>query len=404
MRTVVMSLALIVAFAATLLFPPLSVADDGALTSQLEDIRAKYELPSLAAAVTKGGRIVAKGVTGKRMLGGEVATKIDDRFHLGSDTKAMTATIAAMMVEDGKLSWTSTIGDVLGPDMPGLTTAFSKITLEQLLSHSSGIPTDDEELIELYFSAKGYDYSIQGYRRHIIAAWGSKHSPKVPEGSPFQYANFGYVIAGAMIEKVSGEAWESLITTRIFELLGLTTAGLGPQATFGRYDAAIGHKIDDDGKIIPMPWGPAADVPAVIGPAGTAHMSISDFAIWADWNAGGGRRGPALVKPESVERLHRAVVTTPEIKNPKPGTPKTGQYALGWGLAKMDWTSRPVLTHNGSNSLNLATILVDPADDLGIVVTTNFPGEKADAAVLEMAEWLYRRYGPNDQTAAPVVR
>ncbi|MCV0371320.1 serine hydrolase domain-containing protein [Filomicrobium sp.] len=398
MRAVVTSLALIVAFAATFLFPLSSFADDGALTSQLENLRAKYTLPSLAAAVTKGGRIVAKGVTGKRMLGGDTETKIDDRFHLGSDTKAMTATIAAMMVEDGKLSWTSTIGDVLGADMPGLTPAFSKITLEQLLSHSSGIPTDDEEMIKLYFSDKSYDYSLHDYRRRIIAEWGSKNAPKIPEGSPFQYANFGYVIAGAMIEEVSGEAWESLITTRIFEPLGLTTAGLGPQATFGRYDAAIGHRIDDDGKIIPMPWGPAADVPAVMGPAGNAHMSISDFAIWADWNAGVGRRGPALVKPETVERLHTAIVTTPEIKNPKPGTPKTGQYALGWGLAKMDWTSRPVLTHNGSNSLNLATILVDSDHDIGIVVTTNFPGEKADAAVREMVEWLYRRYGPNGQT------
>lgn len=391
---------LFVALAATLLFPRPCSADDALIGSQLETVRAKYELPSLAAAVTKGGKIIAKGVTGTRVLGGDVKTTIDDRFHLGSDTKAMTATLAAMMIEEGKLSWTSTIGDVLGPGMPGLNAAFSAITLEQLLSHSSGIPSDDEAMMDLYMSAEGYDYSLKDYRRRIIAEWGRKHEPKVPEGSPFQYANFGYVIAGAMIEEVSGETWDNLITKRIFEPLGLTTAGLGPQATFGRYDAAIGHKIEDDGKITPMPWGPAADAPAVMGPAGIAHMSISDFAVWADWNAGEGKRGPALVKPETLMRLHESAVTTPEIKDPKPGTPKTGQYALGWGVAKMDWTPQPILTHNGSNSLNLATILVDPDHDLGIVVMTNFPGEKADAAVLEMLEWLYRRYGPGSKDLA----
>lgn len=77
-------------------------------------------------------------------------------------------------------------------------------------------------------------------------------------------------------------------------------------------------------------------------------MSTSDFATWADWNAGGGRRGPALVKPELFARLHKAFVKTPEIKDPKPGTAKTGHYALGWGWVKMTRTPEPVLTHNGS--------------------------------------------------------
>src|SRR5690606_27299796 len=113
----------------------------------------------------------------------------------------------------------------------------------------------------------------------------------------------------------------------------------------------------------------------------------------------GAKRGPALVKPETLKRLHTPVVTTPAIKAPKPGTPKSGQYALGWGLAKMDWTPKPVLTHNGSNSLNLATILVDPDRDLGIVVMTNFPGEKADTAVFELLKWLYLRYAAGDAPA-----
>lgn len=401
MRAIVLSAAafLTVASAAMLVFSPSPEADPSAFASELEHIRTKYELPALAAAVTRGGKVLAKGMTGTRVIGGEAAAELDDRFHLGSDGKAMTATLAGMMIEEGKLSWTSTIGEVLGPDMPGLNPAFSEIKLEQLLSHSSGIPSDNEEIFQLYTSADGYDYTLSEYRKHIIAEWGQKHEPNTPEGSPFQYSNLGYIIAGAMVEKVSGDTWENLITTRIFRPLGLTTAGLGPQATLGLLDAAVGHRIEDDGRITPLPWGPGADAPLVMGPAGIAHMSISDFATWADWNTGGGRRGPALVKPETVAHLHRAAVATPEIKDPKPGTPRTGQYALGWGWAKMSWTPKPVLTHNGSNSLNLAMILIDPDYDLGLVVTTNFPGPKADAALLELAEWLYGRYGPADKSA-----
>ncbi len=81
-----------------------------------------------------------------------------------------------------------------------------------------------------------------------------------------------------------------------------------------------------------------------------------------------------------------------DIANPKPGTPKSGQYASGWGIMKMAWTPRPILTHNGSNSKNLATIFIDPEIDLAIVVATNFPGEKADRALLAVCKQLYERY------------
>ena len=134
----------------------------------------------------------------------------------------------------------------------------------------------------------------------------------------------------------------------------------------------------------------------IIGPAGIAHMSVADFATWAGWNAGEGKRGPALVKPETLKRLHQAHIKT-EIPKPKPGTPKSGSYALGWGLSKFDWTDKPVLTHNGSNSMNLAMILVDVDNDAGIVAVTNFPGDKADAALLATAKELYERYVKSKQ-------
>jgi CubicO group peptidase (beta-lactamase class C family) len=121
-------------------------------------------------------------------------------------------------------------------------------------------------------------------------------------------------------------------------------------------------------------------------------MSVLDFATWAGWNAGRGKRGPALVRPETLEAIHRPRISTGKLPQTAPGTPQEGQYALGWGVLKFDWTTRPVLEHNGSNTMNLAKILVDPEGDLGVVVMTNFPGEGAETATRIALENLYRRY------------
>lgn len=363
------------------------------LDAYLEGVRAKYQLPALAAAVTSKGEIVAAGAVGKRALGLDIPVTINDRFHLGSDTKAMTATIAGTLVDEGRLTWKTKVGEVLGKAVPDMNPKLAAVTLEQLLSHSSGIPTDTPEMIDIYMSPTAFEKNPRDQRIDAINRW-KHHAPEVPKGSPFQYANFGYLIAGAMLEQVSGQPWERLVEERIYKPLGLTTAGFGPQATNGRYDAAIGHALGDEGRAKPMPWGPAADVPPVMGPAGSAHMSVLDFARWADWNAGGARRGPPIVKPETLAEIQRPHVRTPPMPHPTPGTPSQGEYGFGWGIVKFDWAKTPLLAHNGSNSMNLAKILVDPKADRAVVVVTNFPGPYAEAATAEVQQHLYEAYAP----------
>lgn len=376
------------------LLPAPAFAADAApgvdLAGDLETVRNKYGLPALAAAVVKAGAITAAGATGVRALGRSEKVTTNDRFHLGSDTKAMTATLAGMMVEAGKLAWTTTVGEALGSVQPDINSALAAVTLDQLLSHSSGIPTDTAEILDIYFSADALKYNIAETRLRAFAKWKS-NAPATKPGAEFHYSNLGYMIAGIMIEHAAGVTWEELIVERIFDPLGLANAGLGPQATRGRLDAPVGHDVDGD-KITPMLWGPAADVPPMLGPAGNAHMSVLDFAAWAGWNAGGAKRAPALVKPETLAHIHAPKVRTGKIPHPRPGTPSEGDYCLGWGLVKFDWTEAPVLTHNGSNGFNLAKVLVDPGRDLAVAVTTNFPEGKADDAASDVLEALYKRF------------
>ncbi|WP_226925740.1 serine hydrolase [Meridianimarinicoccus sp. MJW13] len=377
-------LAVMLLFAAT-------VVRGQEIDGYLADVRAEYGLPALAAAVVQDGAIVAAAAVGTRILGGTQPVAITDRFHIGSNTKSMTATLAGMMVDEGKLRWDSTVGEVLGDDVPGMSASLAAASLEQLLSHSSGIPSDNEQILDLYFSADAFDYNLTDLRHRLLDQWKTTEIER-PQGSPFQYSNLGYVIAGMMIQKVAGKPWEQLMHDRIFSPLDMQTAGLGPQATYGLIDAPVGHRIGPDGTVIPMLWGPAADMPQVIAPAGNAHMSILDYAKWAGWNAGKGTRGPALVTPQTLTHIQSVKVDTPVRKNPPPGTPGTGSYGLGWGIVTFDWADGPLLTHNGSNSMNLARIVVDPTLDLAIIVATNFPGAQANAATGSVLQHLYTVY------------
>jgi CubicO group peptidase (beta-lactamase class C family) len=360
------------------------------LTATLEPVRQKHGLPALAAATVRSGELRASGACGVRALGTTVAVSVHDRFHLGSDTKAMTALLCGMAVEGGKLRWDSTLGEVLGGSVPGLNPKLAAVTLEQLLSHSAGIPSDTEDLKKLYFNTDAFDYNLTPLRLRMLSAW-KGNAPLSTPGTAFHYANFGYLIAGAMLEHATATPWEELITRRIFEPLKLTSAGLGAQATPGKLDAPVGHNINDDGSITPMYWGAAADMPPALGPAGNAHMSVLDFATWAGWNAGGARRGPALVKPETLARIQRGHVDTGRIPDAKPGTPSEGRYALGWGVVKWPFMKNAVLQHNGSNSMNLAKVLIDPVADLAVTVVTNFPGPQAEDALSEVMLALYRQ-------------
>src|SRR5947209_901422 len=100
----------------------------------LENIRQKHNLPALAAAVVVDGKIVVTNAVGFRKNGGAEKVTVDDKFHLGSVTKSMTATVAAMLVEQGRISWTTTIGEAFPELRSAIHPDYLSVTLEQLLS------------------------------------------------------------------------------------------------------------------------------------------------------------------------------------------------------------------------------------------------------------------------------
>jgi CubicO group peptidase (beta-lactamase class C family) len=315
---------------------------------------------------------------------------LNDRFHLGSDTKAMTALLAAMLVEEGKLRWNSTVAEVFPELSKKMAPGLRRVTLEQLLSHTGGLPGDNEVFGKLLEKSLSEEGNLDELRYWLVKHW-SRQPLRSKPGTGFAYSNMGYTMVGAIIERVGGRTWDELITERIFIPLNLGTAGLGNQASLGRIDAPLGH-VTVKGKAKAFLSGPNGDNPPIIGPAGIAHMSILDFAHWAGWNAGEGKRGPHLVKPATMVKLHTPVIAMPKKKDAAPGTPSQGKYALGWGELTVDWAPDPLLYHGGSNEKNLAHIWIDRKRDLAIVTTTNIGGKKANEALLALACQLYTEF------------
>jgi CubicO group peptidase (beta-lactamase class C family) len=232
--------------------------------------------------------------------------------------------------------------------------------------------------------------NLNDLRYWLVRQW-SKRPLQSDPGTSFAYSNMGYTFAGAMIERVAGKTWDELITQRIFVPLNLRTAGLGPQASLGKVDAPLGHVVVD-GKTVAVLTGPNSDNPSIVGPAGTVHMSILHFARWAGWNAGEGKRGPALVSPATLRRLHTPIIAVPASKDAPRTTPRDGKYGYGWGHFTPAWAPYPLHQHTGSNGMNLAQIWLDTRRDFAMVMLTNISTERASSALSSLARVLYQSF------------
>jgi CubicO group peptidase (beta-lactamase class C family) len=170
-----------------------SAGAQASLGALLTPVLARYELPALAAAVVRDGNVVAVGAVGTRKAGAKIPVTVHDRFHLGSDTKAMTALLAAMLVEEEKLRWDSTVAEVFPELAEQMDPGLRRVALEQLLSHTSGIPSDNAVFGDLLGKAVLQDGNLDELRYWLLQQWSAQPLESEP-GTTFAYANMNYTI------------------------------------------------------------------------------------------------------------------------------------------------------------------------------------------------------------------
>ncbi|MBI2898749.1 MAG: beta-lactamase family protein [Planctomycetes bacterium] len=344
----------------------------------LRPVLRKHDLPGMIGMVVRGdGTILVQGVAGVRKRGAKAIITVDDLFHVGSCTKSMTATMIATLVDEGKLKWTTTIGDVF--DDVEMHDDWKSVTLELLLTNRSGAPGDlDKD--GLWGKLWGMAGEAPAKQRRALVEGVLKNPPACAPGTKYVYSNAGFAIAGAMTEKTTGEAWEDLMRRRLFEPLGMKSASFGAPGTKGRIDQPLGHTS----KGAPVEPGIGADNPAAIGPAGTVCVSFADWAkyvaLHVRFDPNGSREAaPGMekllesVKPETLAFLHEP----PKDANPK--------YAKGWLLCERAWAGGPALTHDGSNTMWYVVAWLAPKRDFAVLVGVNQGGDKASKAADEAA-------------------
>jgi len=347
-------LALAATLAATRFTTPEDPADgDDAIVAALRKVRDDAKLPGLVGAIVEPGKALRIGSVGFRKDGSPEPFRSGDIVHLGSCTKAMTATMIATLVEEGELSWTSTLGSIF-PEAK-LHADYVPVTLDQLLTHRAGLPAN----IVWRGPEKGKTTTQQ--RREALEKVASI-PPKTPPGSKMVYSNVGYALAGLMAETVTKTSWEDLMRDRLFRPLAMGSAGFGVPGTRGKIEQPWGH-VRVLGKFLPS----QSDNAASLGPAGTVHCTMADWAKFAELHIRGARgEKTAILKPESFLALQ---------------TPAKGEsYAKGWGVGEREWAGGPTLMHNGSNTQWLSTIWLGPKENVGFLAVTNLGGDGADRA------------------------
>lgn len=312
--------------------------------ARLTALRTQAGAPALAAAASRNGRRVSL-VDGVRAIGRNERATTSDKWHLGSITKSMTATLVARCVGAGDVAWEDTVGGILGRAVPDMHVGYRDATFRHLLSHHAGLQANLPLDMLLRFSTDNPDPRAE---RVTYSQQALRQQPEGPKGDTYLYSNSGYVIAGAMLEAKLGAPWETLLRDRVFTPLDMKSAGFGAPGTPGAYDQPVGHAAAATGALDPYPPGsPVTDNRAVLGPAGRVHASLEDVLKYLAAH----RDNTALLKAESWRALH-----TPPFK---------GDYALGWIAGKSG------LWHNGSNTLWYAEVAVDPARGIVAVVATN---------------------------------
>jgi CubicO group peptidase (beta-lactamase class C family) len=350
------------------------VAGDGNLDATLEFIREQSDLPALGAMLIHGNEIVEMRVVGLRAIGFPESATIQDSWHLGSLTKAMTATIAARLVDQGVISWNTTVANVYPNLVGNIRSEYENVRMDELLSHTAGLPNDLTKAPS--FPTLGNDTTPLPVQRRRLAAEYLVLEPAVQRGT-FRYSNLGYVIAGSMLEEITGKAWEELIATEVFTPLGMESSGFGAPGSAGSRDEPWGHQRQNGGWRAIEP-SPDADNPPFVGPAGTVHSTLEDYARFMIAHLKGARGEGELVSARSFIKLH----------SPAPGT----EYALGWIVAQRDWAGGRVLTHTGSNTLWIANVWLAPSRNFAMLAVTNAGGDEAFLGTDTVIEALILRF------------
>jgi D-alanyl-D-alanine carboxypeptidase len=338
------------------------------LQNVIDTFIANNLIPGIAVSVIKLDTVMyaVSGVTKKNENNPIQATS---KFHLGSNTKAITSFIAAKLIEEGKIKWDTKLVEVLPELKTAIHSKFQDITLEQLLSHTAGIKAYTN--LKEFATLPEFVGTMQN-QRYLWTKHTLTNDTLLTVGN-YTYSNAGYVIASLMLSKIMEKPWEQQVK-EIFQKCGIS-------------DFYIGFPNREN---ITNPWGhwlaggdtlqavsPSIDYDiSIVAPAGDISMNIFDYSKFIQINLKGICGNDNYLKAETYQKLHFG----------------KEKYALGWGNGKNSFGT--VSTHSGSAGNFYCHTMLFKEKQIALIVMVNASSKSVDDSVIQLRRQLFSLYNP----------
>lgn len=348
-----------------ILLPMLSSAQSTARFA--DSIRKVYHIPELAYAVINSNTVLDIAFLGHHSVNLPDTATANDRFHIGSNTKAMTAFIIAEYVEKNKLEWNTKFFDLFPGWKPNSNPSYYNITLQDLLSHRAGIQpfTDDGDSILSFTGSKKEKRMLFG--KYVLTL-----DPVKPDSVlHYNYSNAGYTLATLMVEKVSGKSWEELVLKVFNNDLKIDTKFSWPE-NLSKKDT-WGHVAEGD-KLVPVPSDTDYHLDFT-EPAGDINLSLPDYIKFVQLNIDGLKGNNNYLKKDTYYFIHKGI----------------SNYSMGW--ANIYENGEEFSSHSGTAGTYFSLVAIDRKRYIGYIIFANAASETTVQGVRLLMRKLKENYG-----------
>jgi CubicO group peptidase (beta-lactamase class C family) len=330
--------------------------DAAAVDVLVEEARKAWDVPGVAVVIATPERVLWLKGYGRRDVAADQPVTPDTIFPLASCSKAFTTTLAAMLVGEGKLGWDDPVRKYLPDFHLSDPSADAVVNVRDLMCHRTGVGSND----------------FLWYRAPWPPAEIVRRTCQMPLENPFRtafrYQSAMYTAAGFAVAKAGGDSWESLVTRRIFEPLGMKSARCVTPTPEQAPDRATPYKAGRDGKLRPVGWY----IQTVPNPAGSVHVSARDLGAWLRLQIGDGTfAGRRLLPAELLATTHLPQMVIPMDETIRAANPDTVQMSYGLAWVIQDYRGHELVSHGGVIDGFRAQITLLPRDAFALAILSN---------------------------------
>ena len=375
---------------------------------QVQEGLKLWESPSIAIGIIKDGQTVLCEGFGSRDLEKNLPATAATLYQTASCTKAFTAALVAILVDQGKLSWDEPLIRYL-PNIRFFDDHTTKdLTMRDILSHRSGLPRHE-------YSWYGSDFTKDELIFNLRYL-----EPNQPIRTRFQYNNYGYMLAGYVVEQLTGKSWETCVDEYILKPLGMNRTNMFVEATEADPDHATAYDRTDPAVDMmkgmrPIPFYKMPDedyskgIGSPAGPAATVISCVEDMLKWVRLHLGKGEfEGKRIISEEAMNQMHKPTMLLPDLMDMPHTETTVPAYGMGWFVEC--YRGHTLIQHGGNIDGFSAWTSFIPDLNLGVVAYTNMNVSSLPTALarevydyylgVESGNWVQRYHKHNIESSA----